>query len=112
MRLSFFRLGWKADYADADNFLYTLFHSSTAGSNLVGYKNPQVDKLLDDARAQYKDEGARIKLLKRAEEIVVDDAPCLWLFQRKSTVLLGPDVRDFRIDCMERVNWAEMGVAS
>ncbi|MEQ8201203.1 MAG: ABC transporter substrate-binding protein [Syntrophomonadaceae bacterium] len=112
MRLSFFRLGWKADYADADNFLYTLFHSSTAGSNLVGYKNPQVDKLLDDARAQYKDEGARIKLLKRAEEIVVDDAPCLWLFQKKSTVLLGRDVRDFQVDCMERVNWAEMGISS
>ena len=112
MRLGFFRLGWKADYADGDNFLYTLFHSSTAGSNLVGYNNPQVNKLLDDARAQYGDEGARIKLLKRAEEIVVDDAPCLWLFQKKSTVLLGQDVRDFQIDCMERVNWAEMGVSS
>lgn len=112
MRLSFFRLGWKADYADGDNYLYTLFHSSTAGSNLVGYNNPQVDKLLDDARAQYKDEGARIKLMKRAEEIIVDDAPCLWLFQKKSTVLLGKDVRDFQIDCMERVNWAEMGVSS
>jgi len=112
MRLGFFRLGWKADYADGDNFLYTLFHSSTAGSNLVGYNNPQVDKLLDDARAQYQDEGARIKLLKRAEEIIVDDAPCLWLFQKKSTVLLGQDVRDFQIDCLEWVNWTEMGVSS
>lgn len=112
MQLSFFRLGWKADYADADDFLYTLFHSSTAGSNLVGYKNPQVDKLLDDARAQYNDEGARAKLLKRAEEVVVDDAPCLWGFQRKTTVLLGRDVRDFQVDCMEQVNWREMGISS
>lgn len=112
MRLSFFRLGWKADYADADDFLYTLFHSSTAGSNLVAYKNPLVNKLLDDARAQYKDEALRIKMLQRAEEIVVDDAPCLWLFQKKSTVLLGPEVRDVQIDGMGRVNWAQMGISS
>lgn len=111
MRLSFFRLGWKADYADGDNFLYTLFHSSTAGSNLIGYKNPQVDKLLDEARAQ-PDQGDRLKLLKRAEEIVVDDAPCLFLFQKKASVLVGGDVRDIKVDCMERINWTEVGLSS
>lgn len=112
-QLSFFRLGWQADYEDADNLLYTLFHgTSPAGSNLTGYHNPQVDKLLDDSRAEYKDDNARLKMLKKAEEIIVDDAPCLWLFQKKATILIGKDVRDFKVDCLGMINWHEVGLAS
>jgi len=113
MQLSFFRLGWRADYEDADNLLYTLFHgTATEGSNLTGYHNPQVDKLLEDSRAIYNDEGARLKMLKRAEEIIVDDAPCLWLFQKKATILIGKDVRDFQVDSLEMINWNLIGLAS
>jgi peptide/nickel transport system substrate-binding protein/oligopeptide transport system substrate-binding protein len=112
MQLSFFRLGWQADYPDADNFLYTLFRSSAAGgSNLTCYRNPQVDQLLDASRAEYRDEKARLKLLKRAEEMIVDDAPCLWLFQKKATVLIGKDVRNFKINSMEMIDWYELGLS-
>jgi len=113
MQLSFFRLGWRADYADADNLLNTLFHSaSSEGSNLTGYRNTQVDKILDDSRAQYKDEKDRLKLLKRAEEIIVDDAPCIWLFQKKTTLLIGKQVRDLKVDSMGMIDWYEVGLAS
>ena len=113
MQLSFFRFGWRADYEDADNLLYTLFYgTSTGGSNLTGYRNPQVDKLLDDSRAEYLDEGARLKLLKRAEEIIVDDAPCLWLFQKKATILIGKDVRDFQVDSLEMIDWNTVSLTS
>lgn len=112
MQLSFFRLGWQADYPDADNFLYTLFRSSAAGgSNLTGYRNPQVDKILDESRAEYRDEKARLKLLNRAEEIIVDDAPCIWLFQKKATVLIGNEVRDLKINSMEMIDWYELGLS-
>lgn len=113
MQLSFFRLGWRADYDDADNLLYTLFHgTSTENSNLTGYRNPQVDKILDDSRAEYLDEGERLKMLRRAEEIIVDDAPCLWLFQKKATILLGKDVRDFQVDSMAMIDWNGIGLSS
>ena len=112
-QISFFRLGWQADYPDADNFLYTLFHSSSAGgSNLTAYRNPEVDKNLDASRAEYNNEEERQKLLKRAEEIIVDDAPCLWLFQKKTTILTSPDVRDLRIDSMGMINWSELALSS
>lgn len=113
MQLSFFRFGWQADYDDPDNLLYILFHGTlAAGSNLTGYYNPQVDKILDDSRAEYDNEEARLKLLRRAEEIIVDDAPCLWLFQKKATILLGRDVQDFQVDSMGMINWYEVGVAA
>ena len=110
--ISFFRLGWAADYPDADNFLYSLFHSSKIGvSNFCGYHNPQLDRILDASRSQYEDPAARIKLLQRAEEIIVDDAPCLWLFQKKAEKLISKDVRKLTLDKMEMVDWYQVELA-
>lgn len=104
--LTFFRIGWAADYPDADSFLYGLFHSSMAGrGNYTGYHNPQVDKLLDAARAEIKSNEERLKLLKRAEEIIVDDAPFLWLLQRKSAAITGPQTRGLTINSLGMIDW-------
>lgn len=106
MDLVLFRVGWHADYADADNFLYGMFHSSKVGiSNYSGYNNPQVDKILDAARAETKSNEERLKLLQRAEEIIVDDAPMLWLFQKKAAALTGEYVRYLEIDGMGLIDW-------
>jgi peptide/nickel transport system substrate-binding protein/oligopeptide transport system substrate-binding protein len=104
--ISFFRLSWAADYPDADNYLYSLFHSSQIGmTNFCGYQNPQVDKILDSSRKQYEDPQARLKLLRRAESIIIDDAPCLWLFQKKAQKLVSKDVRNLNFDRMEMIDW-------
>ncbi|MDD3024025.1 MAG: ABC transporter substrate-binding protein [Syntrophomonadaceae bacterium] len=106
MSMSFFRLGWQADYPDADSFLFSLFHSSKLGiSNYSGYNNPQLDKILDQSRTPGKSPEDRIKLINRAEEIVVDDAPYLWLFQKKAGKLIGKEVSSFEIDGMEMIDW-------
>lgn len=109
MNMSFFRLGWQADYPDADSFLYSLFHSSLLGiSNYLGYNNPQLDKILDQSRAPDKSAEERIELLNRAEEIVVDDAPCLWLFQKKASKLIGKDVSSLEVNGLEMIDWAKV----
>ncbi|SHG82641.1 peptide/nickel transport system substrate-binding protein [Thermosyntropha lipolytica DSM 11003] len=105
----FFRLGWYADYPDADNFLYSMFHSKMIGlTNYTGYYNPQVDKLLNAARAEVKSNGERIKLLKRAEEIITDDAACLFLFQNRKFALKGKEVNNLKLDSMGMLNWHEI----
>lgn len=104
-QLGIFRVGWQADYPDADSFVYSLFHSSKTGiSNYFSYQNPQVDKILFNARAQL-DEEKRIQALRQAEEIIVDDAPCIWLFQKMAAKLISPGVRSLEINCMELVDW-------
>src|SRR5205085_5567897 len=47
----FFRQGWIADYPDPENFLTVLFHSRNVGAagNTSRYRNPAVDRLLDEA---------------------------------------------------------------
>ncbi|QGU00176.1 Dipeptide-binding ABC transporter, periplasmic substrate-binding component [Candidatus Syntrophocurvum alkaliphilum] len=106
MSLSFFRISWKADYPDADTFLYNMFHSSQKGkSNFSGYHNQQVDKILDASRAETKSVQERVKLLNRAEEIIIDDSPFLWLFQKESAAIVGENVRNLTLNGLEMVDW-------
>lgn len=74
-----FLLGWIGDNGDPDNFLYMLLHSSQIETtmNAAHYKNPEVDKLLSDAQ-KISDPAKRYDLYKKAQEIIVKDAP--WVF--------------------------------
>ncbi len=108
MQIACGRVSWYADYPDPDNFLYSMFHSSKIGvSNYSAYHNPQVDKLLDSSRKQ-TDPEKRLEFLHQAEEIIVDDAPCLWLFQKCAHKLIGENVSSLSVDNMEMIDWYQV----
>ena len=87
-------LGWIADYPDPQNFLDVLFHSASA-NNQSEYTNPQLDRLLEQARVE-QDELARFELYHRSEEIIVDDAPWVPLWHSNGGyVLVKPNVEDY-----------------
>jgi peptide/nickel transport system substrate-binding protein len=71
-------LGWTGDNGDPDNFLNVLLNSSTAtpqnALNVAYYKNPKVDKLLEQAQATVV-ESEREKAYYEAQEIMHGDAP-------------------------------------
>ena len=89
---------WFADYADAENFLFPLFHSSRkgGGGNGARYADAQVDEMLVKMQATADDE-ARRKLYRQVEEKVVDDAPRIFLFHRKQLWLRQPWVSGFQV---------------
>jgi len=74
-----YRMGWVVDYLDPDNFLYVNLSSRNPGikGNYSYYKNAEVDKLLDEARV-VTDQNKRIEMYRKAEEMIVEDAP--WIF--------------------------------
>lgn len=72
-----FELGWGQDSYDADNTLSSLL---ATGAPLSTYSNPQLDKLLDDARYEL-DPAKRQAMYWKALAIVKDEAPWLFLFQ-------------------------------
>ncbi|MCF4114128.1 MULTISPECIES: ABC transporter substrate-binding protein [Dethiosulfovibrio] len=88
-----FRLGWIAS-PDPDSFLYDLLHSSNWGGkgNRARYKNDKVDDLLERARAE-TDPKARMTLYNEAEQIIVDDAPWLFLFNYTSSMAWNDSVK-------------------
>jgi len=73
-----FRIGWVADYPDAQNFLQ-LFHSSnlSPGPNRSCYSNPEFDREYDAAMDE-PDEERRNAHWRRCQEIVREDCP--WVF--------------------------------
>lgn len=76
-----YRMGWVVDYLDPDNFLYVNLHSSNFGAkgNYSHYKNPPVDKLMEQGRLE-TDPKKRMEIYQKAEQMLVDDAPWVFLF--------------------------------
>ncbi len=93
-RFQMFDIGWIADYPDPENFLDILFHSESS-NNHTNYNNPDVDRLLVEARVE-TDEFARHALYNRIEQLILDDAPWipLWYSGERYT-LVKPSVRDY-----------------
>jgi peptide/nickel transport system substrate-binding protein len=74
-------LSWSS--ADAVQDLYPLFHSSQreAGSNSVGYSNPEVDALLEQIRTEF-DPEARAALERKVHRKLYEDQVYLFLSLR------------------------------
>src|SRR6266550_2613265 len=74
-------LDWWADYPDADNFLYPLFHSASfgPGGNYAFYSDRVTDSLIMVARRTV-DQSAREALYARIDQRVFDAAPWLYLW--------------------------------
>ena len=89
-----FSLGWIADYPDPENFLDLLFHSENQ-NNHTAYSNPEVDRLLEEARVE-RDPDRRHELYNQVEQMVVDDAAWVWTWYRgEGYALIKPEVSDY-----------------
>lgn len=85
--------GWCADYPDPENFADVLFHSG-AQQNTGQYSNPALDAILDQARTEQA-VTKRIGLYQQAEQIIVQDAPALFISHAVSYMLVKPYVKGF-----------------
>lgn len=73
--ITFFILGMVADAPTPDALLFPLFDSSSIGAyNVFQYENPDVDRLLAQAR-QTADSQERLQLYDDAQELILADAP-------------------------------------
>jgi len=79
-----FSVGYIADYPSLDDFLYVLFHSdmSRTGS-FTCYSNPDVDSLLEQARATI-DREKRAGLYAQAQERILADLPAIPVYFYRS----------------------------
>ncbi len=93
-----FWLGWWADYPDAEDFLFPLFHSSNMGpaGNRSRYKNPEVDRLIELGQAA-QNEKERDQYYRRAESIIVQEAPWIFFWHRNDYTVRQPWVKNYRL---------------
>lgn len=93
-----YRYAWFADFPDPDNFLSVLFHSQSP-NNYANYKNPEVDQLLEQAQRESND-VKRIQIYRRAEALIVADAPTVNLVYYTLERLFQPYVRGIALNAL------------
>ncbi|RKD21627.1 peptide/nickel transport system substrate-binding protein [Caminicella sporogenes DSM 14501] len=93
-----FILGWTTVTADADYGLYALYHSSQHGGagNRTFYTNEEVDKLLEKGRTSI-DPKVREEAYKKAQEIIVNDAPDVMLYYGTQNAGIQKSVKGFKL---------------
>ena len=84
--------GWSPDYRDIATF-YEIFLSDNS-FNYGLYNNPKFDSLFQQAQAE-TDPAARWELFKQAEDVIVEDAAFVPLFQRGKRFVVNPKVEGF-----------------
>ncbi|MDP9393623.1 MAG: ABC transporter substrate-binding protein [Actinomycetota bacterium] len=88
-----FMLGWLGNI-DPDDFYYAQ-HRTGANFNFQKYSNPQVDRLLDQARRE-TDEGKRKQLYDQAVKQIVDDASYVYLYNPDVVQAWRKDVQGYQ----------------
>jgi peptide/nickel transport system substrate-binding protein len=86
--------GWSGR-PDPDGNLYNIFHTG-GGLNYGGYSVPQVDDLLEKARAA-SDQSQRKELYQQVQKLIVDDAPMAFFNFVPAYLLAQPKVQGVQL---------------
>lgn len=103
--LSFFMLGWGADYPDATNFLDV--HFGQGSSPQFGEKNPEIVALLNQA-ASLSDQAARAELYAQANELIRDFVPMVPIAHGGSGAAYKANITGAHVSPLGNENFAIM----
>jgi peptide/nickel transport system substrate-binding protein len=84
------------DYPDPDNFLWQSFHSTSAGTWMGAnhYDNPEMDELLESARAT-PDEEEREQIYHQIQELAVEDATEIFIFSEVGGIIHRQEIQGY-----------------
>ena len=86
--------GWVADYADAHNFYFPFLHSQGRYALSQGYKNPAVDKLIEQAVAE-TNQIKRNALYKQVHNLMHEDAMQIYTVHPTGLWAMNKKVKGF-----------------
>jgi peptide/nickel transport system substrate-binding protein len=94
-QMTAWRMVARPERMDPDEFVFNLFHSSTAeaGYNFVGYINEEYDNLAESQRGE-TDQEARRDLIWRAQELIANEVPYVYIAHPSLPQLVRTDVWD------------------
>lgn len=73
--------GWMADWPDAENFLQIFYSKNSPWPNHTNYNNPAFDKIYEQVKVM-DDSPERTALYRKAERIIIEDAPSAFMYHR------------------------------
>ena len=98
-RVDAFFLDWFADYPNAENFIFPLFHSLQCRwgeGNRVFYENETVDAMIESA-SRTIDAQLRASLYAEIDSTIHSEAPWIYLFFPKAFYAVSPGVEGYRL---------------
>ncbi len=84
-------IGWAPDFPDPDNYVDPFLGSTGTYPSAQNYKNPEVDRLIEQARTEV-DTSKRLAIYLKLEEMGINDAPTIWS-QRLGFIVMRSWVR-------------------
>ena len=89
--------------------VHQMFHSSNIadGDNFISYRNPEVDRLIDEAR-RTMDETARLPMWKEVHRMLYEDQPYLFLYSREALVYIDKRIHNVhrnRLGLNDEMEW-------
>jgi len=93
--VTMWRMVGRPERSDPDEFVYNLFHSTTApkGFNFVGYTNPEYDAIAEKQR-KTMNQDERKSLVFKAQEMIDKDQPYAFLVHPKGALAFNKSVWD------------------
>lgn len=91
--------GWVSDNGDPDNFMYPLFHSKSCGraGNTSFYRNEKIDNMIEQGRYA-QNSKKRSKIYREVEEMIVEDAPWVFLSHGVDVYAVSKELHGFTVD--------------
>ena len=80
---------------DADQYYYLQHHTGLV-FNFTGYSNEEFDQLVDEGRS-ISDFDQRYEIYQQADQILVDDAPYVYMYNKKEIRAYSPQVQGFTV---------------
>lgn len=96
-----FILGWCADFPDQQNWLTTVFHSTTTVAK-TGWKNEKYDALVRQADRE-SDKARRDALYQEASRMLSAEAPAAWLYYVTGKILIKPWVKGVTTTALDSI---------
>lgn len=94
------RASWIGDYVDARNFLEIWLCDSD--NNRTGWCDPQFDQLLIEQLPAATSQAERHRLLRRAEQRLLDGLPLLPIYTYTSKHLVHPDLKGYTANLLNQ----------
>jgi oligopeptide transport system substrate-binding protein len=92
-----FLLGWGPDYPDVQNWLSVVFRTGGNAADDISFSNAEFDRLTAEADRE-TDPERRSELYKQAQDILLEEAPVIFMHYRQPIGLKKPYVKGIETD--------------
>lgn len=107
-KLPFWQTSWIGDYPDAENFIALFYspYSLRQGPNITHFTSSVVDSVYRAALNPRLSLAQRQALYNRAERVILDQAPWVWLHYGIIQRITQPGVQGYAVDPLDRLTLA------